>query len=570
MPVAFNILHWFSSVMLVFLSFYCFNRASSKTGLYLCIFFLLLGGWCLTAALTFSIPELSNKIEISRIKFLFVPWIPVCVFFLSRCFSDHDKLSKPTLFLILSVPAITVIIASSPYNHYLITNYQLENILGYSILTFKNGPWFAAHLIHSRIIMLWALFLLGRTALTNHLIRRTSWIIFFSILIPFLIDSLAVFYFPIMRYIQIVPVTLIFTAACFYYVVFKENILELVPIARNMVIDSIPDIYLVIDYRNHLVDFNHYAKQAFGLNNKSNGKILKSISTDSNGIMSYILGMLETKKTESEFSVTGIEQIYYSIKFENIVSKTDQLMGKVIIVKNITEQKKHEKQLTQTLEIRTKFIGIMAHDLIGNVSGHSLFLESLLVHKIVEKDPDLKAGLDFLLHSSQNVTKFVEGLLSWSKENLDSIQLKKTKADLHYLISDSIHFLQSISIQKDIEYVLNVPVKTLADVDTDMIRTVIRNILANAIKVSPLGSTITVNAEINEESVEVCIIDEGPGVDEEELNKFLKGINIDSYKGGLGLTLCRDFVHLHNGIIKVKNNHPTGAIFSFILPTLSY
>ena len=133
------------------------------------------------------------------------------------------------------------------------------------------------------------------------------------------------------------------------------------------------------------------------------------------------------------------------------------MIGKVIIIKNISAQKKYEAQLTQTVEIRTKFIGNMAHDLIGNVSGHALFLESLLDHQSIQNDEDLKASVDFILHSSQNVSKFVEGLLIWSRENLDGMHLKKITTDINHLVRDSIYFLEAISIQKDIEYIIIIP-----------------------------------------------------------------------------------------------------------------
>lgn len=570
MPVILNFFHWLSAVLLIILSFYCLKKANTRTGYYLCVFLLLLSGWCLTSALIFTASSLATKIELARIKFIFIPFIPVNVFFLVRCFSDNEKVTWPTLIGLLSVPVISVLITLSPYYTLMSTNYRLETFFGSTILTFDNGSWFPIHLIHSRILFIWALVLLVKTSFTNYLIRRTCWIIFFSLLIPFMLDSMAIILYPVMRFIQIVPIALTFSAVCFYYVIFKEKVLELIPIARNMVIDSIPDIYLVIDYREQLVDFNLHAKKILNLNNSSFGLKLKNIKSDQKGILEHLLAMLWNEQSDGEFEAKGqFPKEFYSIKFEKIISKTSELIGKVIVIKNISEQKKYEAQLTQTVETRTKFIGLMAHDLIGNVSGHALFLESLLDHDTVNKDPDLKASVDFLLHSSQNVTKFVEGLLAWSRENLDEIQLKKASTDINHMVSDSINFLEAISIQKDIEYELHIPPGTLANVDPDMIQTVFRNIIANAVKLSPPNGTIVIGAEVNDSIIEISIADEGPGVNEEELNKFLNGLTIDTYKGGLGLTLSRDFIHMHNGRISVKNKLPKGAIFTFSLPVLN-
>ena len=568
MPVVFNILHWFSALLLIFLSCYCLRKSRTKTGYYLCVFFMLLSGWSFTAALSFNIPALETKIALSRIKFLFIPFLSINFFFLARCFSDYKKVSRITLFGLFIVPIITIFLTAGPFHEQLINNYKIENFMGSPLLIFSNGPWFPVHHIHARIIFVWSLILLAKNGFTNHIVRKTSWIFFFSILIPFMIDSIAVTLLPALRFIQLVPVVLTFSAICFYYVIFKEKVLELVPIARSMVIDSIPDIYLVIDYRGQLIDYNLHAKRLLNLDQKSYGKRLEELQSDDKGLIEHLIVTLWQEDVENEYKTVAPNQPqeHYSFKLEKIIGKKSEVMGKVVIIKNITEQKKYEAQLNHTVEIRTKFIGIMAHDLIGNISGHTLFLESLLDHHIVEKDADLKASLDFLLHSSQNVTKFVEGLLSWSRENLDGMQMKKTKADINHLVTDSIYFLEAISIQKDIEYVVDIPLNTVANIDADMIQTVFRNIIANAIKLSPVNSQIFINAVVKNNEIEILISDNGPGVEEDELNKFLSGMSIVSYKGGLGLTLSRDFIRMHNGKIQVKNKHPNGAIFSITLP----
>lgn len=121
-------------------------------------------------------------------------------------------------------------------------------------------------------------------------------------------------------------------------------------------------------------------------------------------------------------------------------------------------------------------------------------------------------------------------------------------------------------MQKDIGYTLNIQQNTSAKIDVNMIQTVVRNLISNAIKYSPQNGNIHIEAMIDADLVTIMISDEGPGVNEMEINQFLSRFHMKSYKGGLGLTLCRDFVHLHKGEIKAQNKNPNGTVFSFALP----
>lgn len=570
MPFIFNILHWFSGLVLICLSLYCLRKAGNKTGILFCSFLFLLAGWAIFAALIFNYPDFATKIALNRIKLIFCALIPVNLFLLIRSFKSTSKFSKPALALLFLIPSVSIALLLSPFHEYFIGSYQIEKILGYDVLIFKDGPWFIVHVLQTRVFVLWALYLLGKSVLSNQFAnKKNEWIILLGVFFPFSIDVLAVSFFPFLRYIQLVPVAMCLSVVCFYFVIFKGNVLEIVPIARNLIIDSIDDIYLVLDQSKYLVDFNIYAKKNLGLSDSAYGKKLEEIDFGNNRVASNLIKAFKTGTFEQDFIIaTDVTVEYYSVNFESIVN-THNTIGTIIIVKNMTAQKKYEKQLTQVVEIRTKFIGIIAHDLIGNISSHSLLLETLSEHPKVQADEDLKSSIDLLFQSSQNINKFIAGLSSWSKENLENLHLKKRNSDLHLLINESLVFLQPIAVQKNIKFELKVSVSIFANIDFDMIQTAIRNILANAVRLSPPDGTITIKSDVDDKFVDISISDEGPGLNEAEMNQFLNRLDLSSYKGGLGLTLARDFIHLNNGVVSVKNNSPKGAIFSIKLPLLS-
>lgn len=566
MPIAFNILHWISGLTLISLSFYCLRKASNKLGFFLSFFFFLLAIWSLGSAWVFNTGSLELKIDITRMRQLAITLIPVSLFYLVRALIGEKKLPTYVNFSLFVIPVVSIITIISPYHEMFLRGYEIHNYWGSDLLTFKNGPVFFFHNLQARVIVAWALFLLARNSFRKHnVLQKYNWILFYSILIPFMLDTVAVSFFPHMRYIQIVPVFLTLSAICFCIVIFKGQVLEIIPVARSLILDSISDIYLSLDHNNKLIDFNACARENLDFTDDSYGKELSEL--DFNKFISHITAAIEDGKMNQQFSLNyGDSKEHFTLSINEIQGKDGSLIGRIIVIKNITEQKNYEIQLTQMAEIRTKFISLMAHDLIGNVASHTLLVESLLDHPAVQQDEDLQASLNLLMDSSQNVTKFVEGLLYWSKESLEKIQLNRTKSDLYQIIDEAILYLNPISMQKDISYTMNVEKGTLASVDVNMIQTVIRNLISNAIKFSPPNGNIHIESIIEPGNITVTISDEGPGVDETDMNHFLSRYHMKSYKGGLGLTLCRDFVHLHKGEIKVQNKVPEGTIFSFVLP----
>ena len=113
----------------------------------------------------------------------------------------------------------------------------------------------------------------------------------------------------------------------------------------------------------------------------------------------------------------------------------------------------------------------------------------------------------------------------------------------------------------------------LAKIDARLIIQVIINIIDNAIKYTPVGSTIEIEAIKKDHFVEIQIRDNGPGISDSDKEKLfemfytVKHNTSDARRGlGLGLALCKTIITAHNGTITVTDNHPKGTIFSFTLP----
>lgn len=166
----------------------------------------------------------------------------------------------------------------------------------------------------------------------------------------------------------------------------------------------------------------------------------------------------------------------------------------------------------------------------------------------------------------------VENLLSMTSIEDGSVKLRIEPEVIEDVIDESLSHVSRIKDNRKIK--LNIADDFLmADMDARLIVQVLINLINNAIKYTEDESTISINAYQIKNNVYIEVCDNGSGIKDIDKNKIFEKfytVNhsvVDSKKSmGLGLSLCKSIVEAHGGVISVKDNHPTGAIFTFSLP----
>jgi signal transduction histidine kinase len=169
-------------------------------------------------------------------------------------------------------------------------------------------------------------------------------------------------------------------------------------------------------------------------------------------------------------------------------------------------------------------------------------------------------------------SELLENLLKWAQSQMQGTKINPNDFNLIEATNSKLEFYAEQAKAKGIT------LKNLIDngitvyADRDMIELVLRNLIANAIKFSNNGSTVSVSAIQKIEEVEICVSDTGLGIPPENMEKLF-GKEIFTTNGtlhekgtGLGLILCKDFITLNGGKIWAKSNHGKGSKFFFTLP----
>ena len=244
----------------------------------------------------------------------------------------------------------------------------------------------------------------------------------------------------------------------------------------------------------------------------------------------------------------------------------------LVAAKRIIEQQNAE--LRATLSNRDKMYSVIAHDLRSPMASIRMVLN--LVVASVSPDvvgQELFELLDKANRESEDVHDLLDNLLKWTKSQTGRLSVVTQDLDLCDIIPGVVDIFEVIAATKKIKLNLQPSdEKLIVRADNDMLKTVVRNFMSNAVKFSPEGSTIHVDVKCAG-GVEITIRDEGVGIAPEELpnifEKFYKSRLLENEKGsGLGLAIAKYICEKHNGTVRVESELGKGTAFTFVFGIL--
>ncbi len=235
---------------------------------------------------------------------------------------------------------------------------------------------------------------------------------------------------------------------------------------------------------------------------------------------------------------------------------------------------KRTEQLSKANIVKGKLLSIISHDLRSPLTSLGGFLNVL--DNGVNKE-DEKKMLDKLRGSLEESTSLLDNLLNWASSQIDSekLSIDLKNHSLAELTAESMEDMQVEANEKGILIKNFVGPESLVQTDRNMFRTIMRNLLTNAIKFTPEGGTIRITSRKEKRMIIVSVVDSGIGLPPEmkaslfELSPSKSRIGTGNEKGsGIGLILCKDFVNQLGGEIWVEDRgeEVNGTVFSFSLP----
>lgn len=224
---------------------------------------------------------------------------------------------------------------------------------------------------------------------------------------------------------------------------------------------------------------------------------------------------------------------------------------------------------------KDKFFSIIAHDLKNPIWAAKQIMDVLYEAYDAISEEEKKELLDEIRASTNSTYQLLMQLLDWSRSQRGVIEFNPQNIDLNFLVSSNTDLLKTTADEKSIELINQVPKDTMVYADVNMLVTILRNLISNAIKFTDLGGKIAIycNPDKFVNHIEITVEDNGVGISEENQQKLFRidtgftTLGTNKEKGtGLGLILIKEFVEKHGGSIKVESKEGQGSKFIFTIP----
>jgi len=296
----------------------------------------------------------------------------------------------------------------------------------------------------------------------------------------------------------------------------------------------------------------------------------------------FISALNETFDKVKAFDLGGVDYIAKPFQAEEVLARVKthlslRSMQQQLHAQNdqlqqeIVERERVEEALREANATKDTFFSIIAHDLRSPFTALIGYAELALQSFDESSKEKMKEYITQIQSSAESVYALLENLLTWSRIQRDVMEYRPENIPLHQMVNHLVYLFISNAQQKQITFRNFVPIEISVYADANMIQTVIRNLISNAIKFTDVGGSINISARQDNQYVEVSVSDSGMGIPEVDLPKLFR-IDMKSMTGtagergtGIGLPLCKDLVEKNGGSLWVESEPGKGTTFRFTL-----
>jgi PAS domain S-box-containing protein len=272
--------------------------------------------------------------------------------------------------------------------------------------------------------------------------------------------------------------------------------------------------------------------------------------------------------------------LWYNSRNTPLKNQRGEIIGIVSLCRNISDRielqnnlKDREILLKESNASKNKLFSIIGHDLRGPIGSLKQLTNMMLSDCDLTDSEMTKEILQVLQKSASDTYDLLENLLAWANSQRNEIYFSPANINLHEIIEECKILVLDPARSKDITIHNQTSFSQFVYADRNMLMTILRNLLTNAIKFSQPQSNIYLSFIDTKKGVIISVKDEGVGINSENLCRLFKPTEyLTTYgtlgeKGtGLGLLLCKDLVEKHGSEIRVKSDVGKGSEFSFFIP----
>jgi PAS domain S-box-containing protein len=594
-----------SALTCIVLALYAWRRRPTPGVAFFVLMMLTVAEWTVGYNFELNSTTLPAILFWAKLEYLGIAGGPLSALLLAIAYTGHERwLTLPRFLLLLAIPAITnILVWTNEYHGLVWQNVGLSNIQGLVMLDVRYGSWFIVHAVYSYLMMIIGILLVLQSLVHAPLIyRRQSVALVLSGAIPMVGNALYIFKLSPVPTLDLTPFAFTLAGLLWAWNLFHYHFLDIVPVARDTIIESMRDAVIVLDAHNRIVDINPSARQIL------RREASEVIGRPALQILAARPDIVERYRDTVELSdeiVLGVDAPrFYDLRISPLYDAQRRINGRLVILHDITERKHVEEALRQAVEsaeaanrAKSSFLTNMSHELRTPLTSILGYSELLQLRADDQGYDDMLGDLRRINTAGDHLLTLINDLLDLSKIEAGKLKLYLETFDvstlvLHVagtvrpLIERNTNTLQ-ISCPRDIG---------VMHADQTRVQQILFNLLSNAAKFTQRGTiTLQVSSELNVSGSEVGrdvsgapaehvehraqnffvfeISDTGIGISPEQMRGLFKEFmqadasTTRKYGGtGLGLALTARLCRLMGGEITADSQIARGSRFVVRLP----
>lgn len=540
--------------------------------------------WAITYAFEFASTDIETKIMWSKFSYFGIVYCPVSFLFFSLAFSSQYKFLKKKYIVLLF--AVSTLFILSPFtnnlHHLHWKSYAIDPVT--NATDYVYGPFFwimTLYLYFALIFGIINIFLLFSKS--SKFYRKQITLLFIASLLPLIGNLIYIFHINPIPGFDWTPFTFLITGILIAVNLSWFNMFELVPFARNKLIDIIPDAILVVDNSLHIADLNPAMRKLI------DSTVEEMIGTSVEKIFPHREELIaEIRKfddfqTQISREINGITH-FFDLQATALFDHNKQQTGRLVILKDITRHIKAEEKIKETNvrlmeEIHEKeklivdldaFSHSVAHDL-KNMLGAIVSASNLITSGIdtMQKE-DLLEINDLINQSATKTMHITRELLTLASVRQQDV--KPVNIYMLPIIKESLKRLDNMIQESNAQIIIPDLWPEVLGYD-GWLEEVWINYISNAIKYGGTPPKMELGSELlADRKVKFWIKDNGKGLSKEDIgllfNKFTRLETLRAEGHGLGLSIVKRIIEKLNGEVGIesKNIPGEGCTFYFILP----